>query len=107
MKKQDNYGDEFWEDLYKVDAREEYENGAYTEDGDQVYCVCGEEMTFVPESNWWQCRNCGNFKTRTQWFDHIDANPPGPKCLAQCRENYPVCKNWCIWYDIPDDDPIL
>lgn len=100
--------EEFWEDLYKVDATDSWINGAYTEQGDQVYCDgCHEEVSFDPESREWRCRNCGNSKTRAQWFSYIEALPPGPACLINCQENYPLCKNWCLLYKIPDNDPIL
>ena len=105
--------DEYYEKLYKVEvervsAGELLVNGAFTEEGDQVYCDgCGEEMKWDPETRKWQCRVCGNFKTRAQWFSYIDADPPGNKCLTKCQENYPICKRWCFLYKIPDDDPIL
>jgi hypothetical protein len=99
----DSYGE-----VYKVDAREAYVNGGFTEEGDQVYCVCGGEMGFNENENSWQCKDCGILMPRIKWFNEIDAHlVPGPKCLTQCGENYPLCKNWCLLYDIPDDDPIL
>ena len=106
--------DELWEKLYDdvemdiVDAADAWQNGAYTEDGDQVECsVCGANMIFDPKQRCWKCSSCWNTKNRVQWFAYLDANPPGKKCLTKCHENYPVCKNWCMFYKIPDDDPIL
>ena len=119
MSRNEYDGEEIWEKIYGaddndddahvVDASEAYTNGAYTEDGDQVYCeACGEEMTFDPRNRIWKCKVCFVVKTRPQWFDFIDAHRvPGKKCLSQCMENYPICKNWCTFYKIPDDDPIL
>jgi hypothetical protein len=85
--------------FYKIDARDEWICGAYDEDGDQVYCdACGDELKWNPESRTWQCKGCGNTKSRIQFFDFIGANPPGKKCLSQCMENYPFCKDGCPIY---------
>lgn len=103
-----NRHDDEYEDVYDVDAKESYTNGGYTENGDGVYCTCGGEMEFVEEMNCWKCQDCGTVVNRAQWFNDIGAHlVPGKKCLTKCRENYPVCKNWCMLYKIPDDDPIL
>ena len=103
-----DYNDELYGEIYKVDATKEWLNGAYDEYGNQINCnLCGEPFAWNPKRRKWCCTNCETTKTRVQWFDYIDADPPGPKCLTLCRENYPVCKNWCTLYDIPDDDPIL
>ena len=85
--------------FYRVDARDEWLNGAYDEDGEQVYCdACGDELKWDPADRCWRCEGCGNQKSRAQFFDFIGANPPGVKCLSQCRENYPFCRKSCPWY---------
>lgn len=100
--------DDRYEDLYRVDAMDEFLCGAYDEEGGQVHCdACGEELRWDSQNRSWRCVNCGYERTRIKYFDYIGANPPGPKCLAQCMENYPLCKRWCPWYKIDPDDPIL
>ena len=100
--------DEFYEDLWVSDATESWLNGGYDENGEQVYCdVCGEEMSFDNLERDWKCDSCGNVKSRAAWFDYLEASPPGIKCLTQCQENYPLCKKWCLLYDIDPEDPIL
>lgn len=88
-----------YEDFYRVDASAELLQGAYDEDGDQVYCdCCGDELRWDPESRTWRCESCGNEKSRISYFGYIGADPPGAKCIAQCRENYPICKRSCPLY---------
>jgi hypothetical protein len=85
--------------FYRVDARDALINGAYDEDGEQVYCdACGEELRWDPAMRCWRCGGCGNLKSRIQFFDFIGADPPGEKCLSQCQENYPFCRKRCPWY---------
>ena len=97
-----------YNDIYRVSASEEWVNGAYDEYGNQIHCdACHDDLHWDPETRNWYCRSCGSIKTRAQWFDYIEADPPGHKCLSMCQENYPMCKNWCMIYEIPDDDPIL
>ena len=96
-----------YEEFYRVNAGSEWLCGAYDEDGDQVYCeACGEEVSFDPAFREWRCSNCGMSKSRIQFFGYIGANPPGPKCISQCGENYPVCKKTCPWYRIDPSDPM-
>ena len=101
--------EEFWEELYVVDADDAWVNGAYDEYGNQINCEwCKEELHWNPETRKWFCKECGREYSRAEWFNYIDADLlPGPKCLSQCEENYPMCKHWCMLYEIPDDDPIL
>ena len=101
--------EEFWEELYKVDADEEWINGAYDEHGEQVQCDwCHENLSWNPETRIWYCRNCSRKISRAEWFNWIGAyRMPGPKCLSQCEENYPMCKSWCALYKIPEDDPFF
>jgi len=100
--------DDFFEDVYVVDAYSDFVNGAYDEQGEQVICdVCGSDMRWDPECRSWKCTECWNEKNRVQWFSYLCANPPGPKCISQCMENYPFCKRICRWYKIPKDDPML
>ena len=104
----DSMGDEFWDELYQLDPDDEYVNGAYTENGEQVYCDwCKDEMHWNPETRKWFCRGCLRELSRAEWFRYIDANPPGVKCLSMCEDNYPICKQWCLLYKIPNDDPIV
>ena len=99
--------EEFWSEFYEVDSTDEWVNGGYDERGEQVWCACGGEMHFDDDQKIWICRDCGYWRNRAQWFDFIEASPPGKKCLSQCKENYPICKKWCMIYDIPLDDPII
>ena len=100
--------EEFWEDLYVVDAADAWINGGYDETGDAAYCdLCGEEMRFDENGRVWVCPGCWNVMNRVQWFNHIGANPPGHKCISQCSENYPICKRWCTVYEIDPDDPMM
>lgn len=97
-----------YEDLYRADARSAWLNGAYDEMGDQAVCdICGEEMVWDPARRVWLCDTCGREMNRAAWFNHIGAEPPGSRCLSQCQENYPLCKQWCTWYEIDEEDPIL
>ena len=99
----DEYGE-----FYQIDALDDWINGAYTEDGDEALCsACGEPMRYDEENFMYVCPGCGYFLNRTDYFSHIGANPPGSICISQCKENYPVCKKWCVDYDIDPDDPML
>lgn len=100
--------EDFWEDLYRVDAADLWLNSGYDENGEAVPCdVCGDEMRFDEEEREWVCPGCGRVIRRAEWFSYIGANPPGRKCLSQCRENYPICKRWCTLYEIDPDDPMM
>lgn len=101
--------EEFWEELYQVDPHDAFVNGAYDEYGNQIHCNwCNEELHWNPETRKWYCKNCLKEYDRAQWFDYIDAcYIPNPKCISQCNDNYPVCKNWCELYELQDDDPFF
>lgn len=104
----EDFGNNFWEDLYQVDAADAWINAGYDEQGEAVPCdACDEEMLFDENERWWICPGCGRTMNRAQWFRYIGANPPGAKCLAQCSENYPICKRWCTIYEIRLDDPMM
>ncbi len=93
-------------DIYKIDAYDEYVNGAYDEDGNGADCDdCSGEMFF--RNGKWVCRNCGRVMTRSEFLNHIGAEPPGSRCITNCHENYPLCKKCCKVYEIDPDDPIL
>ena len=101
--------EEFWEDLYQVDARDAWINAGYDENGEAAACdVCGDEIRFDENERCWVCPGCGQRISRPQWFQYIGAeHMPGPKCLSMCKENYPICKRWCRLYRIPANDPML
>ena len=100
--------EEFWESLYRVDARDAWINAGYDETGEAIPCdVCGDEMRFDAANRWWVCPGCGRWMDRVQWFDYIAAHPPGHKCLSMCNENYPICKRWCKVYRISPNDPMM
>lgn len=104
----DQVNEEFWDDLYRVDAAEAWLNGGYDEQGNSVPCdSCGEEMKFDEEMRNWVCTGCGRMMSRAHWFNYIGATPPGGRCLVSCGENYPMCKRWCTVYEIPLDDPMM
>lgn len=94
-----------FEEFYRVDAGDDWINGAYDESGDQVICdACGDDLKFDPESRTWRCVFCGNEKGRVAYFGYIGATPPGGKCFT-CMENYPFCTGTCPWYEPADDNP--
>lgn len=96
-----------YEDIYKIDAFDEWVNGAYTENGDTAICdCCGGEMKWNPVMQHWYCKECGQEMDRPIYFNHIGANPPGILCLTNCNENYPFCKKRCEHYLIDKDDPM-
>ena len=92
--------------FYRIDAHDEYINGAYDENGDGVICdLCSGDMAY--RQGVWVCRECGQVMSRTQYLNHIGAEPPGIKCFDDCEDNYPLCKKWCSTYDIDPNDPML
>lgn len=92
--------------IYRIDTADEYYNGAYDDDGNDVVCdFCGGEMKF--RDGEWYCTECGQTMDRATYFNHIGAEPPGDGCMHGCDENYPLCKKWCSRYEIDPDDPIL
>lgn len=97
-----------YNEIYKLDMKDEWMNAAYDENGDSVCCdICGEEMRWHPDDGVWRCRECGQEMTRAVYFDYIGAAPPGSECLTSCRENYPFCKKYCERYFIDPGDPII
>ena len=100
--------DEDYENIFRINAEDDWMNGAYTEDGDESLCdVCGEELRWNPESRQYECRNCGRVIERILYFAHIGANQPGSLCVYGCQENYPFCKKYCLNYEIDPNDPML
>ena len=99
--------DEYME-LYEIDARDEWMNAAYDEEGGVAVCdICGQELRWNPTRHMWTCPGCGQEMNRAVYFNHIGAEPPGRDCLTSCYENYPFCKKSCVRYSISSDDPML
>lgn len=97
-----------YDEIYKLDMRDEWINSAYDENGDISVCdICGGEMKWNMEHHEWYCPDCGQIMNRIQYFNHIGANPPGCECITNCCENYPFCKKYCLNYNISPDDPML
>lgn len=97
-----------YNDLYKLDMKDEWMNSAYDEHGDAAACdICGTDMKWDPIRRAWYCPGCGQIMTRALYFNHIGAEPPGLECLTNCCENYPFCKQYCTRYLIDSDDPML
>lgn len=95
-------------DIFKLDMMDEWLNGAYDENGDEAVCdICYAGLYHDPERDVYYCRRCGSEMTRARFLDYIGANPPGPACNGECKENYPLCKQWCRLYDIDPHDPML
>ncbi len=91
-------------ELRKINATEDWLTCGYDESGDEVECKsCGGTLRWSEESGKWTCEDCGHVVSRSGYFDRIGATPPGEKCLAECSENYPLCKKWCLEYDISED----
>lgn len=100
--------DEEYGFVYRIDAKDEWINGAYDEEGNVAVCdICGGELAWNSSACHWYCRDCGQEMDRPTYFNHIGANPPGPICLTNCGENYPFCKKYCEQYDIDPEDPML
>lgn len=96
-----------YEDIYKIDAFDEWVNGAYTENGDIAVCDrCGGDMKWNPIKQSWYCKECEQEMDRPTYFNHIGANPPGALCITNCNENYPFCKKRCEHYVIDKSDPM-
>lgn len=97
-----------YDDIYKLDMKEEWACSTYDEQGEAVYCdICGGELKWHPSENRWICKDCGQEMSRAVYFDYIGAEPPGSACLTNCRENYPFCKKYCDRYLIDPRDPML
>ncbi len=79
-----------------MNMMDEWINGAYDEQGDQVYCSwCGGEMKWNPDKKIWFCRECETEMERSEYFNYIGAEPKDGYCESMCRENYPFCRQWC------------
>ena len=97
-----------YNDLYKLDMKDEWMNSAYDEHGDAAVCdLCGTDMKWDQAQHEWYCPGCGQTMTRAYYFNHIGAEPPGSECLTNCCENYPFCKQHCTRYFIDSNDPML
>jgi hypothetical protein len=82
--------------LYRIDAADEYFNGAFDEDGNAVECRrCGAEPLW--RNGRLTCKNCGEVMSRSEFFEYIGAEPPGADC-STCTEVYPQCKETCDKY---------
>ena len=96
-----------YDDIYQVDCKDEWINGAYDENGDSAVCdICGEEMKWDPTKHNYKCSSCGQEMDRAAYFNHIGADPPSAICLTRCRENYPFCKSFCIYFDSGFDESL-
>lgn len=94
--------------IYRVDARDEWMNAAYDEEGNAVVCErCHCEMKWNPVMQVWYCPECEREMDRPTYFLHIGAQPPGSECLINCCENYPFCKKYCERYAIDSNDPMI
>lgn len=74
-------------ELFEPDVGEVYDD-VYDEDGDFVICACGEEIKW--KDGVYICPNCGQTMTRSEFFNYIGAEPPGPECIT-CDNLYPGC----------------
>ena len=73
---------------------------AYDEDGDAVECPdCGKPIVFRGPD--YYCPECREVIDREDFFDMIDADPPGDECYS-CNNNYP-CGD-CPYGYVDDDD---
>lgn len=94
--------------LHRIDAFDDWVNGAWDEQGDRAVCdLCGGEMKWNPVMAKWYCPDCEQEMDRKTYFNHIGAIPPGEACLVSCEENYPFCKKHCEHYEIDPTDPML
>lgn len=97
-----------YEDVHRINAFDEWVNGAYTESGDIAICdLCGSDMKWNPVMAEWYCTGCEQTMDRKTWFNHIGANPPDPRCMNSCDENYPFCKKYCEHLTIDAGDQML
>lgn len=110
MKKDEIYiegDDDNWMEIWKIDAHDEWVNGAYDEEGNGITCSrCDMDYGWDPKKHDYYCRGCGERMSREEFFAFIGAQPPGPDCMSVCRTNYPFCKRDCIRHDIDPDDPM-
>lgn len=97
-----------YEDIYRIDALDEWINGAYDENGNTAICDrCGGDLKWNPVMSHWYCTECEQTMNRDIYFNHIGASPPGRRCISGCEENYPFCKKYCEHFDIDPDDPMM
>ena len=86
--------------IFKVDAYDDWANGAYDEDGSEAVCnICGEPLQWNPVMCNYCCEGCGREMSRAEFFNYIGAEPPSVKCLTNCEENYPLCRDGCFLSD--------
>lgn len=77
-------------------AFDDWINTGYDETGDDVSCdICEGTMMWDPDLRLWTCSDCGRQMNRAYYFNYIGAEPPNVKCLTNCHENYPLCKQYC------------
>lgn len=101
-------GDDEYFGLYELDSLDEWINTGYDEEGNTAVCdICSGEMRWSRNNNSWICRDCGRELSRSEWFNHIGANPPSSVCITNCLENYPFCKKICDRFLFDPDDPIM
>ena len=97
----DNYSE-----IYKICPRDNWINEAFDESGCNVCCdICGANLLHDPIKDIYFCQNCNTELYRLEFFDRIGAKPPGKHCAIDCRENYPLCRKWCLEYSIKSNAP--
>lgn len=74
-------------ELFEPDIGEVYDD-VYDEDGYYVICACGGEIKW--KDGIYICPHCGLTMNRSEFFNYIGAEPPGPECIT-CNNLYPGC----------------
>lgn len=71
---------EDWSDIFPV-VHDDY--------GQEMRCEnCGAYLTFQDGS--YRCPVCKKQLSRKEYFNYIQAEPPGPECIT-CDQSYPQC----------------
>lgn len=83
------YESEF-EDEDEVQFDGDLYEDVYDEDGFPVVCdICGSEVKW--KEGHYICLECGKEFERTEFFNYIGTEAPGPEC-ASCDNLYPGCQ---------------
>lgn len=83
-----NNGSKSDAELFEPTFGEVYDD-VYDEEGNFVYCdYCNSELKW--KDGIYVCPNCGQTMTRSEFFNYIGAEPPGPECIT-CDNLYPGC----------------
>lgn len=76
-------------DEFVFPYEEVYGNEVYTEEGDSIECSwCGGPIIYRDGN--YTCASCGKVIDRSEFFNWIGAEPPGPECKS-CDNLYPGC----------------